>query len=259
MRSIITPPKVFFSLYLVGFDLIDGVCYTFYKMLSFLIDLFFPQDCKLCARVGAGLVCNDCISKIEYSKGDVCRRCTRALPLFNGVCKECAQGKWYFKEALFLGPYKGILKDCIHLYKYCRRYSLSKLLSSLCIEPLKRRWSERFDYAVAVPMHKRKERERGFNQAQLLAKWISKRLGVKLANFIKKIKDTPSQTQLDYRYRQENVKGSFRVYAEGKLQKRVLLIDDVFTTGATANECARLLSQKGAEIYFFAICYTQEV
>lgn len=227
-------------------------------MFSFLVDLFFPQACKICERIGGGIVCKECLEKIEYSQGKVCRRCTRALPLFNGLCKECSLNKWYFKEALFLAPYRGVIKEIVHLYKYGKRHSLHKLLSSLCVSPLKRRGWEGFEYIVPVPLHKERERERGFNQAYLLAKALSKKVNARCLRLLKKIKNTPSQTELDYRYRQENVKGSFKVCTKETLRKKVLLVDDVFTTGATANECARLLSERGAEVYFLAICYTLE-
>lgn len=150
-----------------------------------------------------------------------------------------------FDTAYSFGSYEGALQKLIHLFKYARVETLAGPLSRLLIRGLP--LEQRFDAVVAMPMHWRKTWERGFNQAELLARPVARRYGVKLAKNLRRTRYTKPQAGLKEASRRENLKGSFRVRkAEQIAGKRVLLIDDVFTTGATLRAAAAELKAAGA-------------
>ncbi len=157
----------------------------------------------------------------------------------------CRQGNTSFDYAYSFGSYEGSLQKLIHLFKYAKVESLAHPLSRLLLRALPRDLN--FDHVIAMPMHWRKEWERGFNQAELLAAPIAKRFGLKLSGNLRRKRYTKSQAGLDESERQENLKGSFSVRRPEQIaSKRILLIDDVFTTGATLRAAARALKDAGA-------------
>uniref|UniRef100_A0A7V3JAM6 ComF family protein n=1 Tax=candidate division CPR3 bacterium TaxID=2268181 RepID=A0A7V3JAM6_UNCC3 len=201
-------------------------------MLGFLLDFFFPKKCVGCGKEGIWL-CKDCYAQILL-KGLPFIRLTGDL---DGVV--CGS------------VFEGILREAIHVFKYEGVKELATPLSRL----LAQRFRETgLDFGrvslIPVPLSKRKELERGFNQAGLLAEAVGKKLGFGvLAGVLIKTKDTVSQTELKGEERKENVKGSFDFVGEKRLVKgKVLcLVDDVMTTGSTLNECARVLKKAGAK------------
>ena len=145
--------------------------------------------------------------------------------------------------------YEGVIKDCIHLFKYNSKLSLVNPLAKLMIEHAPSFFKmEEIDFIMPVPLHMRKLRQRQFNQARLLAKVFAKEFAKKLKdNLLIKIKSGASQVTLSRRERIENVRDSFKVRDPSSIKdKYILLIDDVVTTGATVNECAKVLSEAGA-------------
>ena len=137
------------------------------------------------------------------------------------------------------------MRRLIQLFKYGKVESLAGPLSALLMRALPR--DQNFDLIVAMPMHWRKRWERGFNQAELLARPVAKRYGLKLANNVRRKRYTPSQASLSEAARRQNVKGSFLVARPDEIAgTRVLLVDDVFTTGATLRAATAALRSAGA-------------
>lgn len=156
----------------------------------------------------------------------------------------CRQGGTGFDFAYSFGSYEGPLKKLIHLFKYGKVESLSPPLGQLLLRALPR--DLHFDQVMAMPMHWRKRWERGFNQADLLAAPVARRLGLKLSANLCRQRYTKSQAGLDEQERQKNLKGSFSVRRPDQVKaKHILLIDDVFTTGATLRAAARALKEAG--------------
>ncbi len=157
----------------------------------------------------------------------------------------CRQGGGSFDFAYSFGNFEGSLQKLIHLFKYGKVESLAGPLSRLLLRALPRDLN--FDHVMAMPMHWRKRWERGFNQAELLAMPLARRFGLKLSGNLRRKRYTKSQAGLDERERRENLKGSFAVRRPEQItSKRVLLIDDVFTTGATLRAAAEALKNAGA-------------
>lgn len=150
-----------------------------------------------------------------------------------------------FDAAYSFGSFEESLQQLIHLFKYGKVESLSVPLSRLLLRALPR--EKDFDLVMAMPMHWRKQWERGFNQAELLGRPVAKRFGLKLATNLRRKRYTKSQAGLDEQKRRENLKGSFAVRRPEQIAgKRILLVDDVFTTGTTLREAAEALKSAGA-------------
>ena len=166
-----------------------------------------------------------------------------AFPLdFEGRCALCRSGLRGFDAAYSFGTYEGVLRKLIHLYKYGKVKTLARPLSGLLAQALPR--DEAFDAAVPVPLYWRRRLQRGFNQAELLARGLSRRTGIPVVRALGRLRPTPAQAGLSNSARRQNVSQAFR--ARGVQGKRILLIDDVMTTGATAASCAAALKQAGA-------------
>ncbi len=163
----------------------------------------------------------------------------------SGRCGLCRLGLRGFDAAYCYGAYEGILRDLIHLYKYAGMRPLAGPLGEMLGAALPR--DERFDLVTAVPLHWRRRWSRGFNQSELLARAAARRLGLPLCRPVRRTRATSTQAGLSNSRRRQNVTGAFRVTAPGEVAgRRVLLVDDVMTTGATASACAAELKRAGA-------------
>jgi ComF family protein len=161
-----------------------------------------------------------------------------------GRCALCRSGLRGFDWAYCFGAYEGTLRQLIHLYKYDRMKPLAGPLGDLLAAALPR--DQRFDGIVAVPLHWRRKWERGFNQSDLLARSIARRSGVPLLHPLRRRRATRVQAGLSKTRRRENVAGAFAARAGAVQGLRILLVDDVMTTGATASACAHALKRAGA-------------
>lgn len=205
------------------------------KVLNLLLDLFFPKFCLGCKKEGTFL-CEDCFSIIEFAKE----------PLF---FKNEDLERLYF-----VGEYKNpVLKKFIRSFKYPPfltdlKEELTKIFTTyFSFLSLPVSFSE--FYLLPVPLEKKKEKWRGFNQSEEIAKILSSLLSLPLSKgIIKKIKITLPQVTLSEKERKDNVKGAFSAEDKEKIKgKKFLIVDDVFTTGATMKEIAKILKQNGAE------------
>ncbi|RMF94367.1 MAG: ComF family protein [Nitrospinota bacterium] len=233
---------------------------TFRRLGEGILDTIFPRHCLLCtARIrerGDTLICEQCWKKIPLIHAPYCPRC--GLPFASPAalcaspehqCASCRHHPPPFEVARAVGRYEGVLRELIHLFKYQRRLRLGKALVAL----MDQHWGERFpdrqfDYLVPVPLHHRRLREREFNQAQVLAEGLGRLRDIPvLTTLLAKRCWTRSQVELSGQERRENVRDTFILQrAERIHDKSLLLIDDVFTTGATASEAARVLTAGGA-------------
>ncbi|MHB1127705.1 MAG: phosphoribosyltransferase family protein [Bacillota bacterium] len=248
-----------------------------------LLNLLYPvpQACPICGRKNCRQTgfCDLCQGEIEEGKDKYqpCGSCGRLveinheMPLFvtrkedilvTGVvkggeplsklpffCWECQREAPPFNLARAVGPYAGVLKDAVHLLKYNGRYGIARPLSQLMARAvLSEPAFGKLDLIVSVPLHPRRLRERTYNQAQLLAAELGVELGVpEISNILVKFRDTLAQVGLSRKERLQNISGSFRVSAPANVANlRVLLVDDIFTTGSTVTECARVLLEAGA-------------
>lgn len=228
-------------------------------MLDKLLNLLFPQSCPVCQKPSSNHkiapICNECWHSILPYKGPLCRRC--GIPLSSDVskiCAECIKEYPAFINARSFGSYNGALRTAINLFKYHGVKRLAKPLSDI-ISQLK---IPRVDTVVPVPLYNKRLRQREFNQSALLAKNMARYLGVPLMlSCLVKARDTLPQVGLNSKQRRKNIRKAFKIRDRRLIKgKKILLVDDVITTGATIRECAGELKKAGAEdIYAIALAH----
>lgn len=239
-----------------------------------LLDLIYPKVCFGCRRPidyqSNIYLCSECWEELDRQiTPPFCTICGRPInisPHENlyfgdisdlGRCPDCIGCCYHFSRGYTAALYERLVKDCIHNFKYNYNTYLAGTLAQLMIKfSLKYIDIRKIDVLVPVPLHWRRFRQRGFNQAQLLAKRISIDLGIPVRkNVLRRIRHIPSQVELPRCERLDNVKGAFKVRnTDGLIDKLVLLIDDVFTTGATLDECSRVIMEAGAkDVWVFSL------
>ncbi|HEX4137694.1 MAG TPA: ComF family protein [Bryobacteraceae bacterium] len=196
-------------------------------------------------------VCAECLASAEPIDADYfCALCNtpfiNAWPLDEqGVCAVCRSGLRGYDSAASFGMYEGSLRSLIHLLKYSGMKPLARPLAEYLMRAIPA--DEHFDALIPVPLHWRRQWSRGFNQAELLARYVAKQRGIPVWNVLRRRRATDTQAGLANAGRRRNVAGAFKVRANARLAgKRILLIDDVMTTGATASACAAALKRGGA-------------
>lgn len=207
-----------------------------------------------------GYLCAACAETFVAIASPLCTSCGKMFTGQQGpdhLCGHCSRDGWHFDRARSAGVFDRCLATLVHRFKYSGRAGLAQPLGMLMQAVLLDNWSrEDIDWVVPVPLHRKRLRERGFNQSLLLAQtWASPAKGCPAAwpglpvapDLLRRTRSTASQTGLGRRARVANLKNAFRV-GPGKsvANLRLLLVDDVFTTGATVNECARILMHAGA-------------
>ena len=197
-------------------------------------------------------VCRACLAKPEPLAAEYfCVQCRSpfltSAPLDEqGRCALCRRGLRGFDAAYSYGFYEDELRELIHLFKYGCVQPLAKPLGNLLARALPR--DRVFDCIVPMPLHWRKRWQRGFNQSELLARDLSRRTNIPVKKSLRRVRFTAAQAGLTNSKRRLNVSGAFRARRKGTLEGlRVVLVDDVMTTGATAASCARALKMAGAK------------
>ncbi len=221
---------------------------------DFLLDIFFPKFCLGCKKEGSFL-CYDCKSTLDISEYNycLCQKFPIRLPAADqGKCSRCQDKK--LSGLYFALPYKEKLltKKVIYQFKYEPHLKgLAKDLAEIIVEHLFLVGKNNLKDCILtpVPMELSKQKRRGYNQSEELAKELGHALNVPtIMNNLVKIKKTSSQTELSAKERQENVKNAFATKNPAEIAgKKIFLVDDVYTTGSTMEECARVLRDAGAK------------
>lgn len=237
-------------------------------VLKEFLDLLYPDgiNCFLCGGKLRGDhkygICQSCIQNITFIGDRGCKGCGKHLE-GGGLCSDCQRFVHSFDRAYSLCVYQGIIKDSIFLFKYGGRSYLARPFGSMMAERIK--WiglDTGFELIVPVPLHPAKLRKRGYNQSLLLAKAIAAELKDKaVLDILKRERDTPALSGLKRHERTKALEGAFNLKNRGALAlKNILLIDDIYTTGTTADECARVLKDEGAgRVYVFTLSSGKDV
>ncbi|MBI3283039.1 ComF family protein [Candidatus Curtissbacteria bacterium] len=223
-----------------------------------LLDLVFPKRCVSCGKLGS-YICSECFSKIEFIEHPVCPHCER--PAVGGRVHPGCFRKYGLNGLIVICRYRGPVRAAIVKIKYKWVWDIEKVLVDLIVQNL---W--KFDFPsdsalVPVPLHSKRKRWRGFNQAELLARDLAKRFKHPYVDLLIRNRDTKPQVDLKSGERKKNVLGAFslRHASRGEqnrnlVGKSFILVDDVFTTGATMSECAKVLKRAGAsEVWAMAV------
>ena len=219
-----------------------------------LVSLFYPPHCAACTNAvdpGESL-CARCSETARRVLPPFCAKCSQP---FAGVitesftCANCEDRVLHFDTAVSAYRSRGVVRMVVHNFKYGRQIHLRHLLGRWLAETMDdpRLTGRRFDFIVPVPLHPARKRERGFNQAELLSLALHRHTGLSVQNVLQRTRYTTTQTQFDRSERMENLKGAFRLRRGSNVRDlRMLLVDDVLTTGSTLSECASVLKKAGA-------------
>ncbi len=238
--------------------------------LQGLCDLIFPPNCLLCKNFipispHDFPVCPRCQNLIKSNRPPFCQRCSRPLSRLSAglFCTICQKKNPAFDAAWAACLFNESLRELIHYFKYEQRTALTSYFSHHILNFMTAYCTERIaaiDYLIPIPLHPARFRERGYNQALLLAQTIAQTLHIPLSkNNLIRVRYTDPQTELGLKDRWTNIQDAFRIKRPAELKgKNILLIDDLLTTGATVSEAAQVLKQAGAQgVYAVTLAIAQ--
>lgn len=222
--------------------------------LSAAIDFIYPPRCSLCGLLSGeeGGICSDCLSRIHFIGRPLCIRCGKPFAhdfAADHWCGECLTVQRHFSRARAVALYSGIFRKGLHRFKYHWRHCLSNPLGMLMAQRTESIFSDvTYHCILPVPLHPSRLRARGFNQALVLARILSRVHHLPLdRNNLVRTRWTRSQVGLSERARRDNVRGAFAVLDRaGVFRRTVLLVDDIYTSGSTVDECSKVLINAGA-------------
>lgn len=219
-------------------------------------ELVFPPDIY-CISCGSPIptgrlysLCGHCVDTIHWANGKLCAACGRALEDWypDRYCSECIGTQRRFDEGITCFQYQEQEREIIRSLKYHGKSFLARPLSEIMADRLQA-LPGAWDLVIPVPMYWKKEKQRGYNQADLLARFTAQRLGIPYSRqLLVRTRSTAPMNRLSARERRHNLDGAFAVTQKGREQirgRRILLADDIFTTGTTADRCAEVLKEAG--------------
>ena len=232
---------------------------------NFIIALFYPKKCVICNNILEfknieNYICNFCSKNIPYIKGNTCNKC--GVPIDNGIlCQNCFNNSFAFDYGFSAFKYE-LVKKSLFRFKYkCVKsdgYGIAKIMVNYLLE-YHNDIIDNIDLIVSVPIHIEKMKEREFNQSEILAEFIAKELNISyIRDVLIRVRNTVPQNTLNINERKNNVKGAFKVNNLDVIKdKKIMVIDDIFTTGSTINECARVMIMNDAkQVIFFTYATT---
>ena len=231
------------------------------KTANALLSALFPDGitCELCGKdvFNGELVCKECEKRLNFSDDAVCDRCGRTDPSRPSACPSC-ENMLGIDKARSVFNYVDGGERLVKSFKYSSAKYLSKPLAAFMKNVYYKNYFSP-DVICYVPMTVKKQYARGYNQAELIARELSSLVSVPCEDLLEKIKDTPHQAGLGFEERQKNLRGAYALKSGASVKgKKILLVDDVLTTGATAGEIAGILKRRGAKsVYLLTLASVQ--
>ncbi len=235
-------------------------------MFQYLIDMLYPIRCPVCREIvvpKGQRICVGCREKLKLIEEPRCKKCSKPVEEEEEeYCSDCLRKNFHYVRGYALWVYDAVMKESMADFKYRNKKEYARFY----VEELLFHYGETikklsFDALVPVPIHRSKYRLRGYNQAAVLAGGIGKELGIPVLNeLLIRVKKTLPQKQLNDRERLKNLQEAFQMNSKaadsfGKELNRVLLVDDIYTTGSTIEACTGILQEHGVkEVYFMTVC-----
>jgi len=229
--------------------------YQIYRFFWEAVDFVYPPSCAGCEKPGE-LFCRDCKTKVNSLHLPICEICGYPI-LNNGVCPDCQNETPPYAALRSWAEYTGPLRKALHRLKYKNDLGLGMFFSLPLIQIIyAEKWD--FDFVIPIPISKSHRKTRGYNQAALIAKPISLALGRPMfQSSVARVKETQSQIDLSRAERFKNLQSAFSPNSAKLLNKKVLLVDDIVTTGATMISCAQTLREAGcSQVYCISVART---
>ncbi len=222
-----------------------------------LLDFFFPCRCLICKEeinsTENSFICDSCLKTFTELGKPLCYRCGRQFKSGRGgnhLCSECIKKNPPFDRARSVWLYEGVLRESIQNFKYYNLRFFAKPFGRLLSDAGQNLLGgKNYNFIMPVPLQVKRLRDRGYNQSLLVSKEIGRLWGVEVCfEALTRHKETAPQTKLPLKNRHKNVKGAFSYEGISLKGKNVLIVDDVFTTGATVRECAKVLKKNRARV-----------
>ena len=225
------------------------------KSGKLFLDMLYPRRCPVCHDIavpGGSRICNVCREKLKPITGPRCFRCSKPLKREEQeYCKDCRKTR-LFDQGIGIFPYGSVLQESLFKLKYGKRQEYGSFygqIAAVYSREIIRNWG--VEIIIPIPLHRKRMEKRGYNQAELIAEALGKTLCIPVDSRLMKRKvNTRPQKELDYRERKQNMKNAFFLKGENRY-RRILLVDDIYTTGSTIEAAAELLKRNGAENVFF--------
>jgi len=230
------------------------------KIFEFFLGLIYPWRCPLCHDIligHKGNICPKCLKALPVVVEPRCKRCSKALTGEGEYCFDCRSKKHFFDEGYSVLSYNEKMRQSIVYFKFYGRREYGNFYAEILTRfsmPAVKRWQP--EVLLPVPIHRRRRNARGYNQTEVIGHVLSKGFSIPIrTDLIKRVKNTKAQKESSINERKQNIKDAFAVNEEIRQYERVLLIDDVYTTGSTVNEIAKVLKAKGVkQVYFVTVC-----
>ena len=225
---------------------------------NLLLDLIFPRRCTVCDTVlpwGQKEICEECKKKVEYLDGPTCFKCGKPVKSDEEYCYDCRTKEHYFTNGAAVFSYEYI-RLSLYRFKYSGRQEYAVFYGrhmAFCMREKRKQWMP--DALVPVPLHKRKMKKRGYNQAELIAKELGRHWGVPvITNLVLRSKNTRPMKEIVGTDRQNNLKKAFKLGVNDVKLNTIIIIDDIYTTGSTIDAVAKVCRRAGiANIYFLTV------
>lgn len=225
-----------------------------------LWSLLYPPRCLLCYELledGEQTICSHCAAVLPEIAEPICLKCGKAIDN-DGMeyCSDCREHPHLFEYGRALFSYTKEVQEAIVRYKYKNQRGYAAWFGDMMAKRFAEEiWQMQAQVLVPVPLYIKKERVRGFNQAELLARVIGERCGLPVQKLLKRRRKTEAQKELGYEDRLANLEGSFQIIEPGEeMPEAVILVDDIYTTGSTVDACAAVLKKAGVKrVYFLAV------
>lgn len=226
-------------------------------MIQNIIDLLYPRRCPFCDEIvdWGRMVCPACEERLVFISEPVCKRCGKPLEEETAeCCFDCMRKEHAYRAGTALFVHQGAVRDSVYRFKYKNKREYAYFYAR---QTAKRRgeWIRRrgIEAIVPIPLHKNRQKERGYNQAELYARFLGRLMGIPVVNHcLVRSVDTRPQKELDDVQRKNNLKKAFKCKKNIVQFRYILLVDDIYTTGSTVDAAAMVLKQAGVQEVFFA-------
>lgn len=235
------------------------------KIFRGVMDVVCPMTCPMCDRIlpKNEKICTECEKKLVYIFEPKCKKCGKELEdEEKEYCIDCSLRKHYFKIGIAAFKYNGMISKSIYKFKYHNRRSYAAFYGDAISKVYGKeilRWNA--DVIIPVPIHNKRQVKRGYNQAALIARELGSNLNILVdEKYLFRISNTKPMKELDKTSRKKNVEKAFKIFKNVVKYKKIILVDDIYTTGNTLDACAKVLLEAGAsEIYFVSLSVGQGI
>lgn len=231
------------------------------KIFDKCLGILFPQTCCFCGKVSKSNICKECEKKITYIQEPACKKCGKPIRYEETeYCGDCTGKDFYYEQGKGIWLHTGNVRWSIYQFKYHNRRIYGQFYAQELFRlygDLIKKW--KIDVIIPIPLHRKRRRKRGYNQAEIVAKHLGKLTGIFVdTKSVVRVHNTKPQKELSHKERSKNLRNAFRVTKHWKGKKNVLLIDDIYTTGNTIDSVAKVLKENGThKVWFLTISIGQ--